>query len=84
MTAEQKFVWWLKGFLDSNPDVSFERIKEELDKVTRETVTAPFSFITTTGTPSGSAANIPDAFKVPFPYPTYPKSPFTFSTLDGK
>lgn len=91
MTAEQKFVWWLKGFLDSNPDVNFERIKEELDKVTRETVTSPFSFITTTGTskasntfvvpyidsfPSGKLVEVP-------PYP-YTPTPVTFSTVESK
>jgi hypothetical protein len=33
MTEEQKFVWWLVGFLDSKDNVDIERIKEKLADV---------------------------------------------------
>lgn len=81
MTSEQKFVWWLKGVLDSsndNPD--FELIKEELEKVTRETVTTPFSFIST----SGKTIEIPSwppSPTVGFPDWTH-KPSVTYSTAD--
>jgi hypothetical protein len=88
MNPEQ-FVWWMKGFLESNSDVNIERIKEQLAKV--HPPTDPFHFISTTGTSKAS-----NTFEVPYigshptgkmveipPYP-YPASPFTFSTLDGK
>lgn len=34
MTEEQKFVWWLVGFLDSNENVDIERVKEKLADLT--------------------------------------------------
>jgi hypothetical protein len=77
MTAEQ-FVWWMRGFFDSNPDVNPERIREQLAKV--RTSSDPFSFITTTG-----ASKASNTFEIPSPYPTYPPSPLvTFSTVDSK
>ena len=33
MTEEQKFVFWLTGFLDSNENVDIERIREKLSDV---------------------------------------------------
>lgn len=44
MTSEQKFIWWLKGFLDANPDAEgVEPVRKELEKVIQDTATLTVS-----------------------------------------
>lgn len=67
MTSEQKFVWWLKGVLDSsngNPD--FELVREELEKVIESTMGA-----LTVSTPYTHSTPTPSTFD-PIHYPPQP------------
>lgn len=66
MTTEQKFIWWLKGFLDANPDAEgVEPVRKELEKVIQNTATL------TVTTPYNHSKPVPRTFE-PLPYPPQP------------
>lgn len=71
MTAEQKFIWWLKGFLDANPDAEgVEPVRKELEKVIQDTATLTVSTPYNHSKPTTRSLE-PLSFE-PLPYPPQP------------